>query len=902
MFWLHKDEFPHLDESSGIKWHNPKRISQVKTTLKYLSNLEKKHINNPQIINEINKIQLVYSKLLDFYVNHNKDSFSDLEKLIPNLSIKELNLRRDKFVGYISDEKIKIEFYLQQKYGSFFLKFLDLYGDKSNELYSLKKYLYDYNGLIDDNIKIQMKKLYRIILKIEIPLLDEILRLHQDLIKIKYKLKNTELKFKLYKLEILCNYLFKEKYNLDLVLKEQVKALKNNNLYNFKNSVNQQYLIDTHLSDNYPLTDAQKIFIKSKRNIFSIVAKSAAIILFSLILNQNVLANYKYIFDKAIIPNTIVTNQKNNQEGDNLLNEEEIKLFNIFYSDLESCIIDMSLFSALSNEVIQRKKSNFQTNKKENLIFFNQLKNDNPRLLLDIINTYKEIKSLIKINLLNKPHFIFSENAFMDYFTIVRLYQKENNNLNHILLTNFTQFKTWVKNYEVDKSFYSDSYINTFPENCIKIILNSYNLSLLEKWSNLFINVSDKNLKLKYVSFLFGINYSNKIFSDPDLIIGLENLFSNNNFLNSHIEIDLNSFVDLYQENRLLLENFVNLLNLLNEDLGDYTSYEFNNLLKLLNSDSFFNDLLRYSSHYNFKLDKNFFKIISKRIYSENNFIKYQSLREPINYNSYKFKEVLNKLKSKNYEIISLFDLFNIMFYSENIGEGEIRLIKRYNITYFSRYSSSLIEHLINNLDSTGLVHNFKDQKSKKKEALVVFSKADKNSDFLVHTVNLKKIKKNYNITLIEVSSDKELVNFIQENNKLFDLLFISGHGNQNLITLGNTDKHDLVGFNKDEIEKYLKANDEMYLDLSDEEEVNIIKSYIKDGGDIIFHSCSVGLGKDEVDNIVNFFSDGISNIKIWGPTGPIQTIEINYDETDKFKSIIYKHNGVIVETYKVNN
>jgi hypothetical protein len=102
--WFDKkvDALGSLDESSGIRWHDAKRLSQLKAFIGNLEKIKFDFSNNKEALNRINELEGIYKNLLNYYNLHDEKSLFELRKVLPKLDISEINKKEESLKEFIS--------------------------------------------------------------------------------------------------------------------------------------------------------------------------------------------------------------------------------------------------------------------------------------------------------------------------------------------------------------------------------------------------------------------------------------------------------------------------------------------------------------------------------------------------------------------------------------------------------------------------------------------------------------------------------------------------------------------------------------------------------------------------------------------------------------------------------
>jgi hypothetical protein len=879
MFGSKKPQLVSLTDS-GIIWKNELRLNQVKICLEAINRIEKEYkLYSEEIISLIKELKDIYSLLFEYY-NDSKCTFDKFKNMFPNLTIKQINEKKDKLLSLISEKPIDV--YLFEKYEKEFMKALMIY-EENIEIIKLKVKYYNLSlslYALRDEDKINLKKLKRFIQREQLPLLGKVIEMHKVLEKFELKKLNDETKKNIYNLKILCGHLFKESFEGFTVytsLKNQIIALENNDIKFFAKWFKIELECDEALGNKYPLAKkAGKV--RTINNLlmpsFSTIGKAAILILTFLSTQGKVYAeNYIQKLNHEI-------NIEHSISGNEINNDEMNKLFEKYYN-------------LLINDTSSDREMNIKN--------FNFLLNNNKDNLLSIIQIYERLSQIsIKVN--SKYN---SKNSFSFYFNYVS--QQDNINLlekNHEQLIKIVNLLNLLGNNVYDLSEHD---ISGFEMLMASLCYSDNSILILNKLIH-FLNDSQIAINgLEYYNFLYqleGINHE-QFNHYLKFINDLEFLFSSSYFKNSTVFISLFDFNKEYNANPLVFKDLVGLLNKIDtrDEKHHIGRHDFLNLFNIIKSNEFIYYFLKYLNDLKINMLVEEFKGIIQY---------YKTIDDAvIKYNNNDFLKVLKKLNKKGYEIKLASDLFNIMYYSSVYDNNMLKLTARYNVTHFARFHKNDLNRLLNLINSNrGVAHIFKSKKQHNKEAVIFYSKADYNSVLSSNDdsksnfssddkrFKISQIPENYNITVFEVNNDQEMVNFIEKLNKKIDLLVIVGHGHPNHVKFGYTPVNDLFNPTEDEIKDFRLKYDSLYFDLSDTLKAKKIISYMNKGGSLVFNSCSVGEGEDSQDNLINFLAKFSSEITVYGATSPIQHSILRFDQNGSLIQITYYDQGNIVKTY----
>ncbi|MFZ2310967.1 MAG: hypothetical protein WAW11_05495, partial [Patescibacteria group bacterium] len=159
---------------------------------------------------------------------------------------------------------------------------------------------------------------------------------------------------------------------------------------------------------------------------------------------------------------------------------------------------------------------------------------------------------------------------------------------------------------------------------------------------------------------------------------------------------------------------------------------------------------------------------------------------------------------------------FEAMQLLEDEKPGSVKLLhEKFGITNFQRYPAEILLQQLNETDP------------QKENAFLAFSVDDHNGAFDNQLAMWKKIYKQqqaeFNFRIAECSNTEDLINqlaiFQQESEKQIDLMFLSAHGNPDMVQLGPDGYNDVVT----------------------REDLSEIKNIFTDKAQIIANACSAG-------------------------------------------------------------
>jgi hypothetical protein len=178
------------------------------------------------------------------------------------------------------------------------------------------------------------------------------------------------------------------------------------------------------------------------------------------------------------------------------------------------------------------------------------------------------------------------------------------------------------------------------------------------------------------------------------------------------------------------------------------------------------------------------------------------------------------------------------------------------NIEFIERFGNniSVIQEIINNRKNL-------DKQDPRPLAVVIFPKVDNSGAFNENSIgDLTQI--GHRVVYYEAGTDqdvyKDLKAATKDVGKKSDFLMLGGHGARDLISMGAADPaHQRVD------------HEELYIDLSDKEEMMDLKDCMSENSIVLLMSCSTGEGGFEARNIANMIGSVFPQSKIIAPRVP---------------------------------
>jgi hypothetical protein len=179
--------------------------------------------------------------------------------------------------------------------------------------------------------------------------------------------------------------------------------------------------------------------------------------------------------------------------------------------------------------------------------------------------------------------------------------------------------------------------------------------------------------------------------------------------------------------------------------------------------------------------------------------------------------------------------------------------------------------------------------------AVVVFPEADHNGAFLDDEDQLSQlINSGYRVQFYTANSDTDTVNSVMQATDYgkdpASLILLCGHGNPGGMRFG-------IDSTGDE-EMWFTAYDNQRLDLGDVDEARLLTGALRDGGQVVFNSCSVGNGKAESLNLINFFGNFFPQASlVAGATETLDSMHMTI-VNNNVVDVQYRNDGELVDTY----
>ena len=502
--WYLKGSISYISIILNLK---KKNLESVAYCLQFLSTQIKSFKHN---LNYINFSSILKSNLINnnsilnssiFKSNYNFISSFDYQLcyLIPNL--KKKNIKELTFINHYNNKNY---FNLKKKYNKF-LKF--------NRLNKIKNIMVGLNKNWIDHIKLKNEPI--VILRLSNPInlifhsiLKNNFKFNNLNLLLKNKFKNIILKKNSYSIDfpillfmnnkILKKLILHKKKNNFFITHSNLFKINNNNFLNLKSNIINDKFKNINLIYN---TKTNKKTYFNNINIFIDFYK------FQELPFQIYQSGY-YFFD--INKKNLIINDKNinylffdfneNQKINNLCFSEINFKFKNYKNSLETFIWLFYLNNKKEkfNNINSKKLINYSNNKLKNNFYFS--------------NSKKKEKEMYKSNLNNKTQIKYISNILFEFYKKYSQFEKnnfiQNNNIFKIkLIKKFNIKKFYIKLIKIKNKirYYNINTIN--------------NLILLEKYyyqdeytiSNIYKNKNTTNLKIKYKSTKFKIDYSNRL-------------------------------------------------------------------------------------------------------------------------------------------------------------------------------------------------------------------------------------------------------------------------------------------------------------------------------------------------------------------------------------------------------
>jgi len=235
---------------------------------------------------------------------------------------------------------------------------------------------------------------------------------------------------------------------------------------------------------------------------------------------------------------------------------------------------------------------------------------------------------------------------------------------------------------------------------------------------------------------------------------------------------------------------------------------------------------------------------------------------------------------------------FGVNLKADN-GQKSVQMGEKMIELFSDRYSRQAVINTLHeigyaNLDRfdvttlRSLVNNKLDPKDDTRPlAVVVFPSDDWNGSFALNNEIFRDLlSRGYKIDYYQVSTDVEAMDAIKKATDNGDnpasVIYIGGHGNQGTVEFGTPFMFGVSGFN-----------------LADESALKDLQPSLKNGGTVMFSSCSVGKGETQENNIVNLFARIFPQAdRVIGPTDSTRMSNIIWGERNNIAGVTYYTNN----------